>query len=174
MPCLSEGAGGGRRRQVLLPSPWQCDQVDQIRDAKELGFTRSSRRASSPTSVSLECPTLGKGSRARPGVLARADRCLPRAQADQREIKPLTWHRLYRHHMKHVLGAMAMPTPPQNAKQLVKALARIWADKPGGRTRQIQIQSTAALLRWGVAVRRLGEDWEPPQDLAGVCGVACS
>jgi integrase len=40
----------------------------------------------------------------------------------------------------------------------------------GGRTRQIQIQSTAALLRWGVAERRMGEDWEPPQDLAVFVG----
>jgi hypothetical protein len=86
------------------------------------------------------------------------------------EIKPSTWHRVYRHHMNHVLGAVAVPAPPQNAKQLLETLARIWADKPGGRTRQIQIQSTAALLRWAVAERRLGEDWEPPQDLAVFVG----
>ncbi|MCT0198298.1 hypothetical protein KQ313_01135 [Synechococcus sp. CS-1325] len=59
---------------------------------------------------------------------------------------------------------------PQNAKQLMEALVRIWADKPGGRTRQIQIRLTAALLRWGVAERRLGEDLEPPQDLAVFVG----
>lgn len=72
--------------------------------------------------------------------------------------------------MNHVLGAVAVPALPQNAKQLLETLARIWADKPGGRTRQIQIQSTAALLRWAVAERRLGEDWEPPQDLAVFVG----
>ena len=86
------------------------------------------------------------------------------------EIKPSTWHRVYRHHMNHVLGAVAAVAPPQNSKQLLETLARIWADKPGGRTRQIQIQSTAALLRWAVAERRLGEDWEPPQDLAVFVG----
>ncbi len=63
-----------------------------------------------------------------------------------------------------------MAAPPQNAKQLLEALARIWADEPGGRTRQIQIQSTAALLRRAVAERRLGEDWEPPQDLSMFVG----
>ncbi len=72
--------------------------------------------------------------------------------------------------MNHVLGAMDVTVPPQNAKQLLATLARIWADKPGGRTRQIQIQSTAALLHWAVADRRLGEDWEPPQDLAVFVG----
>lgn len=72
--------------------------------------------------------------------------------------------------MNHVLGAVAAVAPPLNAKQLLETLARIWADKPGGRTRQIQIQSTAALLRWRVAERRLSEDWEPPQDLAVFVG----
>lgn len=61
------------------------------------------------------------------------------------EIKPSTWHRVYRHHMNHMLGAVAVAAPPQNAKQLLENLARIWADKPGGRTRQIPIESTAAL-----------------------------
>ncbi|MEB3209237.1 MAG: hypothetical protein VKK63_10020 [Synechococcus sp.] len=88
------------------------------------------------------------------------------------EIMPSTWHRdrVYWHHMNHVFGAVAAVAPPQNAKQLLETLARIWADKPGGRTRQIQIQSTAALLCWAVAERRLGEDWEPPQNLAVFVG----
>ena len=30
---IAAGAGRGRRWQVLLPIPWECDQVDQIRDA---------------------------------------------------------------------------------------------------------------------------------------------
>jgi len=30
---IAAGAAGGKRRQVLLPIPWQCDQVDEIRDA---------------------------------------------------------------------------------------------------------------------------------------------
>ena len=60
--------------------------------------------------------------------------------------------------------------PRRRTPQLLETLARIWADKPGGRTRQIQIQPTAALLRWAVAERRLGEDWEPPQDLAVFVG----
>ena len=49
----------------------------------------------------------------------------------------------WRHHMNHVLGAVAAVAPPQNAQQLLETLARIWADKPGGRTRQIQIQLMA-------------------------------
>jgi hypothetical protein len=30
---IAAGAAGGKRRQVLLPIPWQCDQVDEIQDA---------------------------------------------------------------------------------------------------------------------------------------------
>jgi hypothetical protein len=30
---IAAGAGRGRRWQVLLPISWECDQVDQIRDA---------------------------------------------------------------------------------------------------------------------------------------------
>ena len=86
------------------------------------------------------------------------------------EIKGSTWERVYRHHMKHVLGAMAMPAPPQNAKQLLEGLAKIWADKPGGRTRQIQMQCTTALLRWAREEERLGEEWDPPQNLATYVG----
>jgi hypothetical protein len=57
------------------------------------------------------------------------------------EIKPSTWHRVYRHHMNHVLGSVAMTAPPQNAKQLLETL------EP-----------------------RLGEDWEPPQDRGEAVG----
>ncbi len=28
---IAAGAGRGRHRQVLLPIPWECDQIDQIR-----------------------------------------------------------------------------------------------------------------------------------------------
>jgi hypothetical protein len=30
---IAAGAGRGRRWQVLLPISWECDQIDQIRDA---------------------------------------------------------------------------------------------------------------------------------------------
>jgi len=43
------------------------------------------------------------------------------------EIKPSTWQRVYRHHMNHVLGAVAVVPPPQNAKQLLAALAPVAA-----------------------------------------------
>ncbi|QNI65476.1 phage integrase family protein [Synechococcus sp. A15-44] len=193
---IAAGAGRGRRRQVLLPIPWECDQVDHIRDAVVQVYEEF-QQGIEPDACVARMPR-ADGSRAAEGefgsgrgtqtghpgrprhrgmaaVLAPADweeliAAFREHKLISGEIKPSTWHRVYRHHMNHVLGAVAAVTPPQNAKQLLETLARIWADKPGGRTRQIQIQSTAALLRWAVADRRLGEDWEPPQDLAVFVG----
>jgi integrase len=176
---------------VLLPIPWQCDQVDRIRDAVVQVF-EAFRKGIEPDACVARMPRAEEqraaggpfggdvrpwpGHNSRPMALEMARGLAPGGWDElitafrehkliSGEIKPSTWHRVYRHHMKHVLAAMAGPSPPQNAKQLLDALARIWADKPGGRTRQIQIQLTAALLRWGIAERRLGEEWEPPQDL---------
>lgn len=193
---IAAGAGRGRRRQVLLPIPWECDQIDHIRDAVVQVYEEF-QQGIEPDACVARMPR-ADGSRAAEGefgsgrgtqtghpgrprhrgmaaVLAPADweeliAAFREHKLISGEIKPSTWHRVYRHHMNHVLGAVAAVTPPQNAKQLLETLARIWADKPGGRTRQIQIQSTAALLRWAVADRRLGEDWEPPQDLAVFVG----
>jgi integrase len=193
---IAAGAGRGRRRQVLLPIPWECDQIDHIRDAVVQVYEEF-QQGIEPDACVARMPR-ADGSRAAEGefgsgrgtqtghpgrprhrgmaaVLAPADweeliAAFREHKLISGEIKPSTWHRVYRHHMNHVLGAVAAVAPPQNAKQLLETLARIWADKPGGRTRQIQIQSTAALLRWAVAERRLGEDWEPPQDLAVFVG----
>ena len=193
---IAAGAGRGKRRQVLLPIPWECDQIDHIRDAVVQVYEEF-QQGIEPDACVARMPR-ADGSRAAEGefgsgrgtqtghpgrprhrgmaaVLAPADweeliAAFREHKLISGEIKPSTWHRVYRHHMNHVLGAVAAVAPPQNAKQLLETLARIWADKPGGRTRQIQIQSTAALLRWAVAERRLGEDWEPPQDLAVFVG----
>ena len=190
---IAAGAGGGRRRQVLLPIPWECDQVDQIRDAVVQVYDEF-QQGIEPEACVAQMPRVDEQGADGAAVLRSASRQGGRARHRggaalhapgdwdalisafrehkliSGEIKPSTWHRVYRHHMNHVLAAVAVTAPPQNAKQLLEALARIWADKPGGRTRQIQIQSTAALLRWAVAEQRLGEDWEPPQDLAVFVG----
>jgi integrase len=190
---IAAGAGGGKRRQVLLPIPWEFDQVDQIRDAVVQVYDefqqgiepdacvarmpRAEEQGADGAAVLRSASNQGGRARHRGGAALHAPGDWDALIAAFREhklisgeIKPSTWHRVYRHHMNHVLCAVAVAAPPQNAKQLLEALARIWADKPGGRTRQIQIQSTAALLRWAVAERRLGEDWEPPQDLTVFVG----
>ena len=161
MPCLRRGAveaGRGRRWQVLLPIPWECDQVDQIRDAVVQVYEQFQQgiepdacvarmpRADCSKGTEAELGAAGRslqtGHAGRPrhrgmaAVLAPGDweeliAAFREHKLISGEIKPSTWHRVYRHHMNHVLGAVAAVAPPQNAKQLLETLARIWADKPG-------------------------------------------
>lgn len=175
---IAAGAGGGKRRQVLLPIPWECDQVDQVRDAvvqvydefqqgiePDACVARMPRAEEQGADGEVLRSALSQGGRARrrggaalhdPGDWDALIAAFREHKLISGEIKPSIWHRVYRHQMNLELGAIAGAPPPQNAKQLLQILARIWADKPGGRTRQIQIQSTAGLLRWAVAERRLG------------------
>ncbi len=162
---IAAGAGRGRRRQVLLPIPWECDQIDQIRDAVVQVYEEF-QQGIEPDACVARMPR-ADGSRGAEGEAAAG-----RSPHTGHPGRPR--HRGWGRCLPGGLGRRARcrgsGAPPQNAKQLLESLARIWADKPGGRTRQIQIQSTAALLCWAVAERRLGEDWEPPQDLAVFVG----
>ncbi len=139
---------------LLLPIPWQCDQADEIRDAVvqvddefQLGVepvtcvSRMPRaeEQSADRDAGLRSAS-GQGGRARhrggtafqaPGDWDELIAAFREHKLISGDIKPSTWHRVYRHHMNHVLGAVAVATPPQNAKQLLEDLARIWADKPG-------------------------------------------
>jgi hypothetical protein len=132
------------RRQVLVPIPWRCDQVDEIRDAvvyvfdvfqkgvdPDLCVARILRphHAATGAGSAADAPGLstssGGGSKlsAAAAPLSIEDwseliEAFRGYQLLSGEIRGSTWERVYRHHMKHVLGAMAMPSPPQNAKQL--------------------------------------------------------
>jgi hypothetical protein len=69
------------------------------------------------------------------------------------EIKESTWTWVHRHPMKLVLEAFATRQPPRSATQLLDRLTLHWADKPGGRTRQIQMQATSAKSHAQIAIR---------------------
>jgi hypothetical protein len=88
---IAAGPGRGKRRQVLLPIPWECVQVDQIRDAVVQVYEEFQ---------------LG----------VEPDACVAR--------------------MPRTEGSRG--------------------GRRGGRCRP---ESAAALLRWAVAERRLGENW---------------
>ena len=148
---IAAGAGGGRRRQVLLPIQWECDQIDQIRDAVvqvyeefQQGIEPDACVARMPRPDGLRgaeaeasagrSPQAGHPGRPRhrgmaavlaPGHWEELIAAFREHKLISGEIKPSTWHRVYRHHMNHVLGAVAVAAPPQNAKQLLETLARI-------------------------------------------------
>lgn len=83
------------------------------------------------------------------------------------EIKPTTWTNIYARRMKVILAAVDRAETPV---QLLEAIAAPWASQPGCRGRQLQVQQTAAILRWGVNTGRLPAEWAPPLDLSPYVG----
>lgn len=61
------------------------------------------------------------------------------------EIKETTWERLYKPRMALVLKTAKGPPAARDATQLLEAQADLWRQRPGCRTRRLQIQYTAAL-----------------------------
>lgn len=83
------------------------------------------------------------------------------------EIKPTTWTNTYVRRMRLILAAVDRCQTPV---QLLEAITAPWANQPGCRGRQLQVQQTAALLRWGVDTGRLPATWAPPLDLTPYVG----
>jgi integrase len=72
--------------------------------------------------------------------------------------------------MHVVVEATAGKRRPATPKQLLEAVVAPLKTKPGSRARQLQVQYTAALLRWGVDSERLPKSWFPPLDLSEYIG----
>ena len=72
--------------------------------------------------------------------------------------------------MALVLKTAKGPPAARDATQLLEAQADLWSQRPGCRTRRLQIQYTAALLRWAVSQKALPAQWAPPPDLSTIIG----
>jgi integrase len=179
---ITAKAGGGKRRQIQLPIPWHFDHAKKIGEAVCRIYDDYSRgiepelAAKKITFTSTEKSDDGSTATQRPNLEQQTDwNALIQRYREYKirsgEIKDSTWTRVHRHHMKLVLEAFATRQPPRSATQLLDRLTLHWADKPGGRTRQIQMQATSALLRWAVAQGQLpAASWEPPTDLSPFVG----
>lgn len=179
---ITAKAGGGRRRQIHLPIPWHFDNAKKIGDAVCRIYEQFSsgiepeQAAKKITFSSQEEEDCGSAVHSNEHQLQPTDwSALIERYREHKirsgEIKPSTWTRVHRHHMKLLLEAVSSRQPPRSAVQLLDRLTLHWADKPGGRTRQIQMQATSALLRWGVAQGQLdATGWEPPTDLSPFVG----
>lgn len=86
------------------------------------------------------------------------------------EIKETTWERLYKPRMALLLKSAKGPPAARDATQLLEAQADLWSQRPGCRTRRLQIQYTAALLRWAISQKLLPAPWAPPPDLSTIIG----
>ena len=179
---ITAHAGGGRRRQLLLPIPWDGDHVDQVRDAVVALHTAfqdgedledalirlypgqpplaSTGKSSSPQSAPDPCRS-------------PAWPALVEIYRDHKlcsgEVKAATWERMYRPRMGLLLELLTAGGP-EDADALLRLTTEQWAERPGCRTRQLQVQYTAALLRWLVQQDYLPEAWMPSQDLGPYIG----
>jgi hypothetical protein len=76
-------------------------------------------------------------------------------------IKQSTWDGICWRRMAVILEAVGGKRRPVSSKQLLAGVIESWKDRPGSRGRQLQVQFTAALLRWGVDSERLPSSWAP-------------
>jgi len=167
---LTVDAAGGRH-QVLLPIEWAHDQADVIRetvlaihsahfdgiplDRAIAAALASDEPAAEPTAEQgagpIDWPELVERFKAR--------------KLSSGAIKPRTWEAVYRRRMAELLAILASKKPPTNPRELLEAVTARWSKRPGTRGRQMQVQQTAALLRWGVDNGTLAQEWAPPLDL---------
>ena len=193
---ITARAGDGHRKQLLLPYPWESDQLEAIRDGvvavyeafqhgvplelaiAELGTAKAeaeARRqaealASQPSSLQPSAPPPAKPSRSIQIDWAGLIRRYQQHKLRSGEIKETTWERLYKPRMALVLKTAKGPPAARDATQLLEAQADLWSQRPGCRTRRLQIQYTAALLRWAVSQKLLPAQWAPAPDLSTIIG----
>jgi integrase len=156
----------GSRHQVLLPIEWTQDQADVIRETvlaihaahlegkpldRAISAALASEEQASPEAGPIDWPALVERFKAR--------------KLSSGAIKPQTWDNAYKRRMSELLAVLSGKTPPTNPRELLEAVTARWADQPGSRGRQMQVQQAAALLRWGVDHEVLAPEWAPPLDL---------
>lgn len=193
---ITARAGDGHRKQLLLPYPWESDQLEAIRDGvvtvyeafqngaplelsiAELSTAKAeaeARRqaeamASQPSNLQQSVPSPATASRPISIDWAGLIRRYQQHKLRSGEIKETTWERLYKPRMALVLKTAKGPPAARDATQLLEAQADLWSQRPGCRTRRLQIQYTAALLRWAASQKLLPAQWAPPPDLSTIIG----
>ena len=155
------------RHQVLLPIEWSQEQADAIRDA--VLAIHDEFIAGSPLAQAIDAALAGDelSSDAEKGVIdwpALVERFKAR-KLSSGAIKLRTWTSFYQRRMTELLATFESKRPPTNPRELLEAVTARWSKRPGARGRQMQVQQTAALLRWGVDNGTLAQEWAPPLDL---------
>ena len=175
---VTAGAGDGRQRQILTPFPWAPAHAEQIaaavvaaREAFAAGCPLDAAIAqhltSAPDEETAAAATLQEGERIDwPALVDRYQR----HKISSGEAKASTWEKVWRPRMSELLAAMHRRQPPQNGRELLEAVTDRWALQPGARGRQMQVQQTAALLRWAIDAELISGEWAPPLELAPYVG----
>ncbi|MBM5822975.1 MAG: hypothetical protein FJ082_11150 [Cyanobacteria bacterium K_Offshore_surface_m2_011] len=157
----------GGRHQVLLPIEWAQEKADAIRDT--VLAIHAAHIDGLPLDRAIAAVLATDGSSAEPtGGPTDWPQLVERFKARKLSsgaIKPQTWESVYQRRMAELLATLTGKKPPTNSRELLEAVTARWANQPGCRGRQMQVQQTAALLRWGVDQGALGPEWAPPLEL---------
>jgi hypothetical protein len=144
---ITARAGDGHRKQLLLPYPWESDQLEAIRDGvvtvygafqngvplelsiAELGTAKAEARrqaeamASKPSNPQQSFPSPATASRPISIDWAGLIRRYQQHKLRSGEIKETTWERLYKPRMALVLKTAKGPPAVRDAPQLLEAQA---------------------------------------------------
>jgi len=169
---ISASAAGGARQQRVLPLTWDSSARQAIHAA--VLAIHADFNAGVPLDLAIETHAqISSEESSSNGVTVNEAINWPQliqAFKDHKlssgAIKQSTWDGIYWRRMAVILEAVGGKRRPVSSKQLLESVIESWKDRPGSRGRQIQVQFTAALLRWGVDSERLPSSWAPPLDLS--------
>ena len=173
---VSASAAGGARQQRVLPWAWAASERQTIHTAVLAIHADFSDGV--PLDLAIETHARIPSEATSPLVAKVSDAInwpqLIQAFKDHKlssgAIKQSTWDEIYWRRMVVILDVVGGKRRPISSKQLLQAVIESWKDRPGSRGRQLQVQFTAALLRWGVDSERLPSSWAPPLDLSVYVG----
>ncbi len=176
---VTAGAGDGRQRQVLTALPWSPTHAEQIADAVVAAREAFAEGCPLDVAIAQHVSSSPPGEpEAAAGLQQTTDHidwpalvaAYHRQKLSSGEVKETTWEKVWAPRMIELQAAMHRRQPPTDARGLLEAVTDRWALQPGARGRQIQVQQTAALLRWAVDAGRLRGEWAPPLELSPYVG----
>lgn len=180
---VTAGSGDGRQRQVLTTLTWSPANAEQIaeavvaaREAFVGGIPLDVAIAQHVSTAPLELPEAAVASAEpppQPGEQINWSALIAsyhRHKISSGEVKASTWQKVWAPRMIELEAALHRREPPADSRELLEVVTHRWALQPGARGRQIQVQQTAAMLRWAVDADLLSSEWAPPLDLAPYVG----
>jgi integrase len=173
---VSAFAAGGVRQQRVLPFAWAASDRQAIHAAVLAIHADFSNGV--PLDLAIETHARIPSEESSPNGLTVSEAInwpqLVQGFKDHKlssgAIKQSTWDEIYWRRMAVILEAAGGKRRPISSKQLLEGVIASWKDRPGSRGRQLQVQFTAALLRWGVDSEHLPSSWAPPLDLSNYVG----
>ena len=169
---VSASAAGGARQQRVLPLAWAASERQTIHAA--ILAIHADFSDGVPLDLAIETHASKPSDETSPSGTTVSEAInwpqLIQAFKDHKlssgAIKQSTWDEIYWRRMAVILDAAGGKRRPISSKQLLQSVIESWKNRPGSRGRQLQVQFTAALLRWGVDSERLPSSWAPPLDLS--------